>query len=761
MIICNKCGTKNLFDGATICKKCHTPLHKKTDNAETPIEQQKQVPHSLEQTDENVFSGEKNKKLVQQTDKPADEKIMVGKSLSSEDHAENQKSSIDDEFDIKEVESDSGPMFINSNSSEEETGLIKETSRDSEQDLITPEPIEKELTLYRDDELHVVMEDTDEGPAITLTDIAGNEVSSGLKPLIPTGESETDKAPPEISKEELEMDKTEEANVTQKIIINPIIEKKSIEPEPTKETLTSREPSQDTSKPVEKAPEEKQKSVEKTKNDIKKDKAVKLTTQSRKSEFLTKPRGVAYISGNTIKLIGGIKAAVGDEISIGDKVVELKEKPVNRIPLLAGIGGGILLLFLLLIIFTTGNGPNKGQIVGILKNPENGELVVGATVTIKELGKSTRTNNAGFFIFDLIPADIYTVEAKVPYPFEDEEIGILSERISVIKNRTSTVSFSIPEYGTPSTKKLVSQDYSQPQTSKEIQTPPVKKYGFLKVSLSPSKSKVYLDGEYIGKGSQTFKVPVGKHNITVKYKGYKNLTKKVNIKYDQISSSSFKLKKQKTAQKTAEKSDEELATELEEAGQYSKALVKYNKILQKDENNVEALMGSARCYSAKGDKDKALSAYLKAARIAGDQNDKPTQLGALSGVLDINPNYLTARYTRGSIFLNQGEYYRAAQDFSKVIEIDPRNLNAHYKLGEAYFKGQNYPAAIQIYQQTQNLNFADAKPYAYIAKAYLAMDDTKNAKKYYKKFEKNADLATKNRFESDPEWQKVKQALEK
>lgn len=763
MIICDKCGTKNIFNGATVCKKCHAPLHKKSESGDLSIEQQKQVQHTLEQSDEHTQSDEKNKDLAQQTTKPTGQPVMAEESIDSKGHTEMQKPSVDDEFEIKEVESGSGPMFINSKSSDEETGLIKETGTDSEQDLITPEPIEKELTLYRDDELQVVMENTEEGPAITLTDMAGNQVSSDLKPLVPTGEPETDKTPPEISKEELQMDKTEETSVTQKIIINPIVEKKSTEHEPPKETLTHQEQSQETSKSVKKAPEEIRKDIDSTK-DIKKGitgELPKSQTQPGKTEPLAKPRGVAYISGNTIKLIGGIKAAPGDEISIGDKVVELKEKPINRIPLLAGIGGGILFLFLFLIIFGSGNGPNKGQIVGILKNPDNGELIVGATVTIKELGKSTRTNNAGFFIFDLIPADIYTVEAQVQYPFEDEEFGLLSERISVIRNRTSTVSFSIPEYGMPSANEIGSQDYSQPNTPEELQTPSLTKYGFMKLKLSPSKSKAYLDGKYIGKGSQTFKVPVGKHKVTVKYKGYKNLTKNVNIKYDQISSGSFKLKKQKTAQKASEKTAEEHATELEEAGQYSQALTKYNKILHKDEDNVEALMGSARCYSAKGDKDNALSAYLKAARIAGDQNDKPTQLGALSGVLEINPNYLTARYSRGSIYLNQGEYYRAAQDFSKVIEIDSRNLNAHYKLGEAYYKAQNYPAAIQIYQQTQNLNFADAKPYAYIAEAYLAMDDTKNAKKYYKKFEKNADLATKNRFESDPEWQKVKQAVEK
>lgn len=765
MIICEKCGTKNVFNGATVCKKCLAPLHKdkKLEHQDSSSEQSSSHSHFYKEN------------IVKETSDFAGEAKISDKS--------DKKTTIDEDtdFEINEVESDSGsgPMLFSSDGSPEESGLIRESSADSKDDLITPEPIEKELTLYRDDELQVVMEETEDGPAITLTDISESQTPSELKPLVPTGESEKDETPPELSKEELQMDKSEETNITQKIIINPIVEKKllsdehetkSMEQELSKELSfykdrgPDRRPSEEMPQSVSKTPEDDQIDIDSLPQDRQKnltDKLPEPQTIPGISEPLAKQRGVAYISGNTIKLTGGVKASAGDEITIGDKLVELKEKPPDKVRLYAGIGGGILFLFLLLIICSSGKTPNKGQIVGILKNQESGELIVGATVKIKELGKSTRTNNAGFFIFDLIPPDIYTVEAQVPSPFEDEKYGLLSERISVIKNHTSTVSFSIPEYGIPVSDEFELREYSQPETMQEIQAPQETKYGFLKLKLSPSKAQVYLDGEYIGKGSQTFKIPVGKHKVTVKHNGYKNLAKNVNIKDNQISSDSFKLAEEKVARKVLEKTDEELATELEEAGQYSQALTIYNKVLEKDDENIEALMGTARCYYAKGDKDNALSAYLKAAKIAGDRNDKPTQLGALSGVLEINPNYLTARYTRGSIYFNQGEYYRAAQDFSKVIEIDSRHLNAHYKLGEAYFKSQNYPAAIQTYQQTQNLNFADAKPFAYMAEAYLAMGDTKNAKKYYKEFEKNADLVTKNRFESDPEWQKVKQALEK
>jgi tetratricopeptide (TPR) repeat protein len=190
-------------------------------------------------------------------------------------------------------------------------------------------------------------------------------------------------------------------------------------------------------------------------------------------------------------------------------------------------------------------------------------------------------------------------------------------------------------------------------------------------------------------------------------------------------------------------------------------LAKYAEIARSEPNNVECLFGQARCYRAKANTGEALSCYLKAARIAGDKNDSQIQLQALSGVLEINPNYLTALYGRGLIYMDQGNYTQAAQDFSKVIEIDSRHLNAHYKLAEAFFKSQDYAAALQTYEKTSNLNFTDPKPIAYMAETYLAMGDLKNVKKYYEKFDKSADAPTRNRFNSDPEWQRVKTAIGK
>jgi tetratricopeptide (TPR) repeat protein len=243
--------------------------------------------------------------------------------------------------------------------------------------------------------------------------------------------------------------------------------------------------------------------------------------------------------------------------------------------------------------------------------------------------------------------------------------------------------------------------------------------------------------------------------------GYDDQIQDIEIAENSTKNLSLALEKKAAAVAPETKTPYQFAQDLEGSGKFAEALLKYNAIVQLDPNNVDATLGQARCNRAKGDNSAALSSYLKAARTAADKGDAQTQLQALSGVLEINPNYLTALYGRGLIYLNQANYTQAAQDFAKVIEIDSRHLNAHYRLAEAYYKSKDYGAALQTYEQTLNLNFTDPKPLAFMAETYMAMGDLKNTKKYYEKFEKAADAPTRNKFNSDADWQNVKTAIGK
>ncbi|MCD6161816.1 MAG: carboxypeptidase regulatory-like domain-containing protein [candidate division Zixibacteria bacterium] len=734
MIICKKCGAENKLGESKFCKNCLAPLN----------------PSSI------------SKKAVKSaaSSTSASDKSTVNLNIDNENLSEPDRNIADDDgFEIKEVDFDDSSMgLVSSDDEDNDALLIKDDKEETAAEKIDDDMIEinKDLTLYRDDEMQITMEHTEDGPAITLTDRSDINDTSEQTSLEAENETDDKDEPPVLSEQDLEIQSDEENSMTQKIIINPQLKDKTVKPQEAKESNSTDAAPSTSEKISTPSKHDLKTALAKTNKDtlIRKDKPDKLP--DLKPSRLVQSHGVAYFDGNSITIPGGFKPSSGEIVNVGNKSFKLKEKQTNKLQLYAGIGGGVLFLFVMLIILFGGNSSGKGQIVGILQDPLTGKPVPNAMVTVKELGKTTQTSYAGFFTFNLVPTGNYTVEVM------SEGVAILKqEGTYVIGDSTTTLSFALP-----SDEQELIEPISASNTIGKTANKPASQlsnnYCFLKLKIVPPKnSKVYLDGKYIGKGSQTYKIPTGKHKVTVKNSKYKDYNYSINIPTNQIKSYTFKLKKAKSSKKQTKKSNEDIATELEEKGKYSEALTYYNKVISSDESNIEALMGQARCYKAKGDSKKSLSSYLKASKIAKAQNDDAAQLSALTGVLEINSNYLTARYNRGLIYLNQGENYRAAQDFSKVIEIDKRHLNAYYKLGEAYYKSKNYPAALEAYEDVQKLNFADAKPYAYIAQCYMRMDDKKNTKKNYKKFNKNANASTKSKFDSDSEWQKVKQMIGK
>jgi len=706
MIICPNCGTENLFDGATQCKKCLAQLA--SQKKPSPANEEKPTP-------ENAVAGKSGNPPTCDTDT---QPLPPGMDESS---AADKNS----DFEIQEVNFDSGPADITSGQPTEQGNAADIKTEDK----ISPEPIEKEMTLYRDEELQVRMEQTENGPAITLTNRADFEQPESSATI-----QQPETIIPALNEKDLLAIPTEEQqNVTKKIIINPNLNKKNL--------------------PAQSYAKTENKPAEPVKDDVVQ--APEPTYEKPSSEFLDKISGeqfkfksVAFFNGNVIKL-SGVKLTNGDQFVINEKEFELKEKVSNRFPLYGGIVGGLLLLAMVIIYLINATSSPSGQIVGVIKDPASGQLLTGITVTIKELNRQTQITPAGFFIFDNIPEGIYTIEAR------PEGYPVISDRLTVIKKLTSTASFSIeqPNLPPPATQNQA-PIVRQSESSSE-------KTGTLKLSLTPRDTKVYIDGRYIGQGNRTLKIALGEHRLSFGANGYEDQNRDVEISENTTKNYNISLDKKTTVAIPAQKSPLQIASELEGAGNFDNALAKYIDIVRTEPANIQAIFGQARCYRARGDNSNALSNYLKAARMAGDKNDIQTQLQALSGVLEINPNYLTALYSRGLIYLNQGDFTAAAQDFSKVIEIDSRHLNAHYKLAEAYYKSKDYGAALQTYEQTMNLNFTDPKPLAYMAEIYLAMGDLKSTKKYYDRFEKGADAPTRARFNSDPEWQRVKAAIGK
>jgi tetratricopeptide (TPR) repeat protein len=464
-------------------------------------------------------------------------------------------------------------------------------------------------------------------------------------------------------------------------------------------------------------------------------------------------KGVIYLNGKNLKVTGAIKVDPGDEILIKDKPFEVKREPKKNYGLYGGIGGATLIVILGLLYLSGFWASDLGQMAGIVISSADGRPLTGLSVRLVEPSKSSRTNEAGFFVFDHIPAGIYTIEFQSPYG------TTIQDRVTILKNQTSTVALRDAPYASAQSSRREPEggQPEKPRVAPDRTTSSSDK-GFLKLTLSPNNSSVYLDGKPIGVGSNTYKVSSGTHGLQVRKSGYGEWSETVDIEADKTHSFKVTLREEERSS-SPRKSLAELAFEKESEGNYKEALRLYDHALSKNPRDLNSILGKARCARAEGALDKAVTYYSQAAKLADDKNDTQTQIKALSSIIEIRPNTYTAYASRGDILYTLGQYERAIEDFSQVIQLDKRNLGAYYKLGNSYYKTGHFSDALSAFVAAEELNFADPKAQAYIAKTYLAMGDKRNTKKAYEKFKELASYSARLEFKKDPEWQKVLAAL--
>jgi tetratricopeptide (TPR) repeat protein len=138
-------------------------------------------------------------------------------------------------------------------------------------------------------------------------------------------------------------------------------------------------------------------------------------------------------------------------------------------------------------------------------------------------------------------------------------------------------------------------------------------------------------------------------------------------------------------------------------------------------------------YHKMGDKDKALSNYLKAERI----NPLLSKLHNNKGVLLAEKGYReeamhefneAIRYDRdlheaysnlGFLLLQTGRIEEAVQQLETALTARPNNTSTLLRLGYAYRKKELYSKAYLLYKKAQELNPRDARILLYLSEIYL------------------------------------------
>lgn len=145
-----------------------------------------------------------------------------------------------------------------------------------------------------------------------------------------------------------------------------------------------------------------------------------------------------------------------------------------------------------------------------------------------------------------------------------------------------------------------------------------------------------------------------------------------------------------------------------------RAIHDYDRALELNPGNANALDNRGVAYTLKGDYAHAISDFDDALRF--------------------NPGNLTALANRAAAYARSGDFRRAISDYDQALSINPRNANALASRGRAYFYRGRFAAARQDFAAAGKLNPPD--PYSamwtYLASARAGHDGRneleKNAK---------------------------------
>ncbi len=153
-----------------------------------------------------------------------------------------------------------------------------------------------------------------------------------------------------------------------------------------------------------------------------------------------------------------------------------------------------------------------------------------------------------------------------------------------------------------------------------------------------------------------------------------------------------------------------LAQCLQQTKQYSKAVEPYEKAYALNPDP-KLLFHLGRCAQKSKQYDKAIAAYETA--------------------LEVDANYVKARYNLSLTFMDAGKYDEAVDSFSQLVELEGDSYRAYYSMGLSYYYLEKYDEALEAYdsalEQKETVNVLNN-----IGLVYDAMGKKKKAQGYYK-----------------------------
>ena len=189
-----------------------------------------------------------------------------------------------------------------------------------------------------------------------------------------------------------------------------------------------------------------------------------------------------------------------------------------------------------------------------------------------------------------------------------------------------------------------------------------------------------------------------------------------------------------------------------------KALIYFQKAVEKDPNYADAIFQIGYCYGQLKQYREAIESLKQAIRIKPDYAEAHCNLGAAYGNLGrsseeiesykqairIKPDYAEAHFNLGIAYGNLGRHSEAIESLKQAIRIKPDLAEAHCNLGVAYWSLGRYSEAIESYKQAIRIKPDYAEAHYFLGLAYIITRDKGSALDEYKILKEiNKELANK------------------
>ena len=113
--------------------------------------------------------------------------------------------------------------------------------------------------------------------------------------------------------------------------------------------------------------------------------------------------------------------------------------------------------------------------------------------------------------------------------------------------------------------------------------------------------------------------------------------------------------------------------------------------------------------------------------------DLDTIISHHTRAIESNPNFGPAYFTRGRMYIKQGNIDLAIADYNRAIELNPDNAMSYHLRGHAYFQKEEHDIAIVNYSMALILNPGEAIVYIWRGNAYKEKGDMSRAIKDFRR----------------------------